>query len=66
MNNYKKQLAERFARERIDRNGSNPSVISRSSKRSHKKDTEKLKSYESNQVADPEVLKAILNRKDPT
>ena len=66
MNNYKKQLAERFARERIDRNVSNPSVISSSSKRSHKKDTEKLKSYESNQVADPEVLKAILNRKDPT
>jgi hypothetical protein len=26
MNNYKKQLAERFARQRIDRNMANPSL----------------------------------------
>lgn len=57
LNNYKKQLAERLARERlekgepIDQNASN------------KTDPGKVTDFVSTEVPEPEVLLAILNRK---
>ena len=64
----KKQLAERYAQIRIDKNmGHNKSTHTTSSKRASKKgnrESEKVLDG-NNQMADPEVLKAILNRKDP-
>ena len=69
MQNYKKQLAERYAQMRIDKNmGQNKSQNTNSSKprASRRGNRESERQISTNdQMADPEVLKAILNRKDP-
>jgi len=69
MQNYKKQLAERYAQMRIDRNmGQTKSQNTNSSKpksRRGNRDSQNGGIGGNDQMADPEVLKAILNRKDP-
>ena len=64
LHNYKKQLAERMAREKVDRG----QLIEEQMKKDPNASgqdimMQRLQAYESTEVPDPEVLKAILNRK---
>lgn len=68
LENYKKQLAERMAREKIQLQAlSGQTSAKTSSKRSAKDNAEyrvkRLQSYNSNEVPDPDILKQILEQK---
>ena len=68
LENYKKQLAERMAREKIQLQAmSGTSSGKHSSKKSGKDNTDyrmkRLQSYNSTEVPDPDILKQILEQK---
>jgi len=65
LNNYKKQLAERMAREKVERG-----ELLEKKYKSNKTETssqhfmeERVQIYDSNDIPDPQILEAILNRK---
>ena len=64
LNNYKKQLAERMAREKVDRGQLVEEAVKKDPNTSGEDImAQRLAAFESTDVPDPEVLKAILNRK---
>ena len=69
LENYKKQLADRMAREKVENLGRDGNLSAKqSSKRSGKKSTDdfmqkRMQTYHSSEIPDPDVLNAILNRK---
>ena len=63
LNNYKKQLAERMAREKVDRGQLVEEAMKKDPSASHDIMTQRIAAFESSDVPDPDVLKAILNRK---
>jgi len=67
MINYKKQLVEKFARQHREAK-MNTSHLTTSTKKSGRKaafENERERNFHSSAACDPEVLRAILNRKDP-
>lgn len=64
LNNYKKQLAERMAREKVERG----QLLDEQNKTKNASSSqgfmdERFIAYESNEVPDPELLRRILERK---
>jgi len=66
MTNYKKQLVEKFARQRRDvkMNATTQSTSTKKSARKAAFDAERMSQFHSTAVCDPEVLRGILNRKE--
>ena len=58
LENYKKQLADRMAREKVTKTDGDDCK----SKRSDNFQQKRMQMYHSNDIPDPDVLKAILNR----
>lgn len=67
LENYKKQLADRMAREKVESQTREMTSGKNSSKRSKRSTDEfmqkRMQAYNSNEIPDPEVLNAILSRK---
>lgn len=58
LENYKKQLADRMAREKVTKTDGDDGK----SKQSENFQQKRMQMYHSNDIPDPDVLKAILNR----